>query len=235
MLTPAAKAYRYLFGWLAGATLTQAIIDAAGNWQIWLTRPDAGAGLVVWNPSATTQLTLPASFTVRSSHDLSGGVRSVQSQTVTVTDSPVLLTATDDAPPAITLAVNAAGAGNRIAPGGRVKITGSGLASAADQPGFVPLPTYLAGASVSLNGGDCPLVYVDPGEAMFQVPYATPLGELPLTVSSPAGLSSAFPITVSEAGPAILQWFGGRLPLMPTDRSTGWMGQRRPTRCCRCY
>ena len=100
-----------------------------------------------------------------------------------------------------------------------MKITGSGLASAADQPGFVPLPTYLAGASVSLNGVDCPLVYVDPGEAMFQVPYATPLGELPLTVSSPAGLSSAFPITVSEAGPAILQWFGGRAIASNADGS----------------
>jgi hypothetical protein len=91
VLTPAAKAYGSLFGWLAGSTLTQAAIDDAGNWQIWLTRPDASTALVVWNPTGTAQLTLPPSFAARTSIDLFGSAKSVQSRTVTVTDSPVLL------------------------------------------------------------------------------------------------------------------------------------------------
>jgi hypothetical protein len=97
VLTQAGRAYGFLYGWLTGSTLTQALIDAAGNWQIWLTRPDGSQALVVWNPSQTTQLTLPATFAASSSYDLSGGVHSVSTNTVTVTDSPVLLTTSVDA------------------------------------------------------------------------------------------------------------------------------------------
>ena len=52
VLTPAGRAYGFLYGWLAGSTLTNALIDAAGNWQIWLTRPDGSQALVVWNPTS---------------------------------------------------------------------------------------------------------------------------------------------------------------------------------------
>ena len=94
VLTPAGRAFGFLYGWLAGSTLTNALIDAAGNWQIWVTRPDGSKALVIWNPTSTTQFTLPSNFAALSSHDLSGGVQSVSGNTVTVTDSPVLLTAT---------------------------------------------------------------------------------------------------------------------------------------------
>jgi uncharacterized protein (TIGR03437 family) len=50
---------------------------------------------------------------------------------------------------------------------------------------------------------DCPLLNVDSDRVTFQVPYATQPGDGSLTVSSPAGLSDAYSLTVSAAGPGI--------------------------------
>jgi len=127
--TPAGRAYGFLYGWLVGSTVTQAVIDAAGNWQIWLTRPDGNQALVVWNPAQTTQLTLPSTFTARSSHDLSGGVHSVSGTTVTVTDSPILFTTSVDAPATIS-SVNVAGGGPDIAQNTWIEIRGKNLVPA---------------------------------------------------------------------------------------------------------
>lgn len=147
VLTAAGRAYGYLFGWLAGATLTNALIDAAGNWQIWLTRPDGNTALVVWNPTSTTQFTLPNTFTARSSHDLSGGVHSVSSTTVTVTDSPVLFTTSVDAPATIS-SVNVAGGGPDIAQNTFIEIYGKNLVPANTPAGgliWSSAPEFTAG------------------------------------------------------------------------------------------
>jgi uncharacterized protein (TIGR03437 family) len=129
VLTPAARAYGFVYGWLAGSTLTQALIDAAGNWQVWLTRPDGSQALVIWNPSLTTQFKLPGTFAASSSHDLSGGVQSVTGATVTVTDSPILLTTSADAPATIS-SVNVAGGGPDIAQNTWIEIHGKNLVPA---------------------------------------------------------------------------------------------------------
>lgn len=96
-LNAAGRAYGAVYGWLVGSTLTQALVDGAGNWQIWLTRLNGGKALVVWNPTAPAQLTLPTTFTALSSQDLAGVAKNFSGSTVNVTDSPVLLT--DSVPP----------------------------------------------------------------------------------------------------------------------------------------
>jgi uncharacterized protein (TIGR03437 family) len=71
--------------------------------------------------------------------------------------------------------VNAAdGQPGPAAPGGLISIYGSGLAQTmAAAPGF-PLPTTLAGASVSIGGLAAPLLYASPGQINAQVPFETP-------------------------------------------------------------
>ena len=202
VLTLAAKAYRYLYGWLQRASLTQVTIDAAGNWQLWFSWPGGRTGVIVWNPTQPAQLTLPASFLARSAHDIWGGVQATSSSTVNVTDSPVLFTSTSDATPAVTAVSNLAGAGNKIAPGSLATLTGTGLAGGEQTADSYPWPMVLGLAEVNLGGYDCPLAYSSTGSIVFQVPSALSAGIAQVTVSSPEGVStpSDVAVTVSGAG-----------------------------------
>ena len=129
VITSVGRAYAIVYGWLVGSTLTGATIDSAGTWQISLTRPDGTKAMVVWNPNKTTQFLLPGNFVSASSHDISGGVKSTSGSSVTVTDSPVLLTSTVDVPSVIT-SVNVAGGGSDLAQNTWIEIRGTNLVPA---------------------------------------------------------------------------------------------------------
>lgn len=204
-LTTTAKAYRYLYGWLQGASLTQVIVDAAGNWQLWFNWPGGRTGVIVWNPTQTTQLALPSSFAARSAHDLWGGVQPVSSSTVNVTGSPVFFASTSDAAPVVATVSNAAGAGNQIAPGSLAILTGTSLAGREQNSSFYPWLMFLGLADVNLGGIDCPLVYTSPGSIVFQVPSALAAGIAQLTISSPEGLSAVSNVAIAVAGPGIFK------------------------------
>ena len=87
----AGKAYGYLQGWLSGATLNEATIDSATNWQVGLTLTNGDRGLVVWNPKKTATLTLPAGFGLYDEDDLYGNETPASGSSVEVGESPVLL------------------------------------------------------------------------------------------------------------------------------------------------
>jgi hypothetical protein len=91
VLTEAGQAFGILLHWLNGASLTGASIDASGTWQIGLSWRDGASGLIVWNPSATVQFAIPSTFHSVSQHDIFGNSTSVETNTVTINDSPVLL------------------------------------------------------------------------------------------------------------------------------------------------
>jgi hypothetical protein len=103
VLTEAGRAFGILLGWLRGASLIGASIDASGTWQIGLSwqaegpagnergaRAGVSRGLIVWNPSATVQFAIPATLHSVSQHDIFGNVTPVEGSVV-VGDSPVLL------------------------------------------------------------------------------------------------------------------------------------------------
>jgi hypothetical protein len=87
----AGKAYGYLHAWLTGANLNQAAVDSANNWQIGLALANGDKGLIVWNPTKTSQFTLPKGFQLFEEDDIFGGTHAVTGQTVQVGEFPVLL------------------------------------------------------------------------------------------------------------------------------------------------
>ncbi|MFN7998747.1 MAG: carbohydrate binding domain-containing protein [Bryobacteraceae bacterium] len=115
VLTKAGRSFGILLNWLRDASLAGASIDAAGTWQISLTRripeqhliasqpnpsgtPNAapsratiGYGLIVWNPSATVRFTIPRSLDVTLQYDIFGNVIPIDGTGVMVGDSPILL------------------------------------------------------------------------------------------------------------------------------------------------
>jgi hypothetical protein len=52
----------------------------------------------VWNPTTTVQFTIPAAFRSVSMQDIFGNVTAVAGNTVTVGDSPILLTSAETGP-----------------------------------------------------------------------------------------------------------------------------------------
>ena len=67
--------------------------------------------------------------------------------------------------------VNAANFTAPVAAGSLVSIFGSNLAPRVEQAASIPLPTSLAGVSVSFNGRIAPLLYVAPGQINAQLPF----------------------------------------------------------------
>ena len=90
--------------------------------------------------------------------------------------------------------------GKSVAPGSIVSIFGSSLAVAAQSASAFPLPTALAGTSVTVNGILAPLLYVSPSQINVQLPtnYPLPFTGLQLVVSTPAGASDPVPVDARE-------------------------------------
>ena len=209
-LTEAGQAYRYLFDWLLGASLTQVAIDQSGTWQIWLMLATGDPAIIVWNPSQTVQFTIPAAIQARTVRGIFGGVLAVQGTTITVTDSPVLLTSCCQTTPAINAATNAASFTGAISPGSLATIFGTGFASQPAQPANLPLPDDLGGVSVVINGVYSPMLYADSGQINFQVPFEAQAGSATLLVRSPLGISVEYPLTIDAAAPGIFRMDGNR-------------------------
>jgi uncharacterized protein (TIGR03437 family) len=209
-LTEAGQAYRYLFDWLLGATLTQATVDQSGTWEIGLTLATGDAAAIVWNPSQTVQFTIPSTIRARTVRDIFGGSTAVQGTTITVTDSPVLLSSCCQAAPAIDGVTNSASFTGAISPGSLATIFGTGFAAQPGYPASLPLPDDLAGVSVSVNGVYGPMLYAGAGQINFQAPFEAQPGTATLLVRSPLGMSVEYPLTIGVAAPGIFQFDGNR-------------------------
>jgi uncharacterized protein (TIGR03437 family) len=209
-LTAAGQAYRYVFDWLAGASLTQAVIDASGTWQIWLTLATGDQGIILWNPTQTVPFTIPSAIQARTVRDIFGGATAVAGTAITVTDSPVLLTSCCQSTPSVGAVTNAASYTGVVSPGSLATLFGTGFASQPGQPTSLPLPGDLAGVSVSINGFYSPMLYADSGQINFQVPFEARAGTATLLVRSPLGMSVEYPLNVDAAAPGIFQWDGNR-------------------------
>jgi uncharacterized protein (TIGR03437 family) len=105
-------------------------------------------------------------------------------------------------PPVVTSVTNPADFTKNIAAGGAITITGVGLASSTvSAPGY-PLPETLGEACVTVNNIALPLFRVSPTQTVAQLPFSV-VGSASLTVRSPGGISTAFPISVGATAPAI--------------------------------
>lgn len=207
-LTKAGFAFQVLQNWLHDASLTGVNIDSAGNWQIGLNLADGGAALIVWNPAASAQFSIPAGIHAVTARDIFGGSTAISGSTMTVGANPLLISGYDQPLPKIASIVSAADRTGGLAPGALGVVTGSGFASAPVPAGPAPLPAALGGASVFVNGVIAPLLYADSDEAIFQVPSTTMPGSAVVFVNSQSGRSASVPVAVTAAAPAVFQLAG---------------------------
>ena len=92
--------------------------------------------------------------------------------------------------------------GRGLSRGSIVSIFGKNLAASAETASTFPLPTLLAGTSVTVSGVAAPLFYVSPGQINLQMPScyvpACPPSPSTIVVSTAAGASD--PYAVDAAG-----------------------------------
>jgi uncharacterized protein (TIGR03437 family) len=96
-----------------------------------------------------------------------------------------------------------------VAPGSLASIAGTNLATSTPPEAATPLPTILAGASVSVNGKAAPILYASPTLINFQVPWGTATGNATVTVSVAGVASNAITVPVTATAPGIFYYSSG--------------------------
>jgi uncharacterized protein (TIGR03437 family) len=109
--------------------------------------------------------------------------------------------------------VNAASYAQPISPGAIVSIFGTNFASTTATAQGAPLPTELAGTSVTINGTKVPLFYVSPTQINLQVPWSTQVAPFNYTqasvvVTTLAGSSTPVQVPVFQSGPSLFSQDG---------------------------
>lgn len=99
-------------------------------------------------------------------------------------------------------------AGAPVAPGSIVSIFGGNLASAIDTAASVPLASILVDAQVTVAGRSAPLFYVSMGQLNLQLPFETPLGAQPMTVTTAGSKSNSINVQVAATAPGIFLYQG---------------------------
>jgi uncharacterized protein (TIGR03437 family) len=97
----------------------------------------------------------------------------------------------------------------QLAPGALASIAGTNLAVSTPPAAAAPLPTILAGASVSVNGKAAPILYASPTLINFQVPWETALGNATVTVSVDGNVSNTITVPVTATAPGIFYFSSG--------------------------
>jgi uncharacterized protein (TIGR03437 family) len=114
---------------------------------------------------------------------------------------------------------NAASFQPAVAPGSLASIFGSNLAGTTGSASAAPLPTTIAGTSVTVNGRPAPLVYVSPTQINFQTPYEISPGTASVVVTAAGSSSPSATVTVSASAPGIFQWASRRAVAQLPDGS----------------
>jgi uncharacterized protein (TIGR03437 family) len=112
--------------------------------------------------------------------------------------------------------VNAASFASQISPGALATVFGSNFALR-NASANAPLPTSLAGVSVSVNGQSAPLLYVTPTQVNFQVPWETALGSATVTVNVNGGASNSITVSVLGAAPGLFSSSSGHAVVQNSD------------------
>ena len=98
-----------------------------------------------------------------------------------------------------------------LAPGSLVSLFGRNLAASTAHASALPLPTVLAGTSVTVAGVAAPLLFVSPTQVNFQFPSRLePAPAFPVLVTTAAGESRPEPVSMVAAAPGVFTADGGR-------------------------
>jgi uncharacterized protein (TIGR03437 family) len=126
------------------------------------------------------------------------------------------------APPQIAAGgvVNGASFAARVAPGSLFSIFGTDLATDKQGASAIPLPTSLAGTSITVGGKPAPLVFVSADQINAQVPYeALPGATVPVVVTVNGQSSPVANVAVMPAAPGIFQFGEKRAVVQNSDSS----------------
>jgi uncharacterized protein (TIGR03437 family) len=106
-----------------------------------------------------------------------------------------------------------------IAPGSLITIFGKNLAGSTQPASTLPLPTNLAGVSVSANGMTVPLLYASPDQINAQLPFGITGTTATLTVTTNGVAGSPMRVDVAKTAPGIFQFSGNRAVATNQDNS----------------
>jgi uncharacterized protein (TIGR03437 family) len=100
--------------------------------------------------------------------------------------------------------------GHALAPGSIASVFGRNLAAATATADGFPLPTMLAGSSITVDGRPAHLFFVSPGQINFQIPEGTGRGDtfsdfhrVPVIISTATGASDPVMIDIFLAAPGV--------------------------------
>ena len=127
--------------------------------------------------------------------------------------------------PSVTAAISAISVPTRTigAPGGMMTIFGSNLVKVPTSPGAAAdgsaLPLTLNGTTVTIGGKKAPLIMLDPGFVVVQVPTDTPSGDQAIVVTNSNGASASFNTSIAPVAPGIFFDSNGGIALKNNDFS----------------
>lgn len=91
--SPATRSYKETYHWMVGATLSSPCSQQRRIWTCTLSRPGGYSAEAVWISNANGNFSVPTQYTVY--RDLGGAVHTINGNTVTIGDQPILLETTD--------------------------------------------------------------------------------------------------------------------------------------------
>lgn len=114
--------------------------------------------------------------------------------------------------------VNSASFAPQISPGALATIFGTSF-TAVNAGAGVPLPDSLSGVQVSVGGRPAPVLYINPTQVNFQVPWETAPGTAAVVVTRDGAASNALTVPVLSAGPGLFALASGAAVVQNSDYS----------------
>lgn len=99
--------------------------------------------------------------------------------------------------------VSAASFASTVAPDSIASVYGAKLATGTDSATTLPLPTQLAGTTVTIADVPAPLFFVSPGQLNLQIPPNVPLGDAKIAVRAGDGTVSTGTVRIARAAPGL--------------------------------
>jgi uncharacterized protein (TIGR03437 family) len=152
---------------------------------------------------STATLNLAATAFVVGSNTISAQYSGSASYAAATASTSVTVTTVSSGPPNITSLGNGASFRTNYAPGMLLSIFGSQLAPAAASASTVPLPSQMAGVTVTINGENAPLLYVSPTQLNIQLPYEVTPNTTATIVVNNNGNTGTSSLTPADAAPGI--------------------------------
>jgi uncharacterized protein (TIGR03437 family) len=161
------------------------------------------AVLTAGTNKSTATLNLAATALVVGANTISAQYSGNASYATATASTSVTVTTTSNGPPHITSLTNGASFRTSYAPGMLLSIFGSQLAPAAASASTVPLPTQMAGVSVTIGGENAPLLYVSATQLNVQLPYEIAPNITATIVVNNNGNTGTISFTPAAAAPGI--------------------------------